>query len=429
MNPIMSLPEPRSPTISPNVMSPTMSLPEPRSPTISPNVMSPTMSPPEPRSPTISPNVMSPTMSPPDPRSPVISPILSPHPLVPALFVIGDSSVDCGTNNFLGTFARADRFPYGRDFDTHQPTGRFCNGRIPVDYLELCFDYFEPALRLGLPFVPSYLGQTSSVEEMIHGVNYASAGAGIIFSSGSELGQHISFTQQIQQVMDTFQQFILSMGEDEAAKLISESIFYISIGINDYIHYYLRNVSNVQSLYPPWSFNQFLAHTMRQEIKNLYDTNVRNVVVMGLAPIGCAPYYLSLYQSENGECVQMINDMILEFNFVMRYTVEELSKDLVDANIIFCDVLQGSMDIIKNHEQYGFNITTDACCGLGRYRGWIMCISPEMACSNASNHIWWDQFHPTDAVNAILADNVWSSLHTKMCYPMNLQDMLSEKAK
>lgn len=56
-------------------------------------------------------------------------------PSVPALFVFGDSSVDCGTNNFLGTLARADRLPYGRDFDTHQPTGRFCNGRIPVDFL------------------------------------------------------------------------------------------------------------------------------------------------------------------------------------------------------------------------------------------------------------------------------------------------------
>lgn len=55
--------------------------------------------------------------------------------LAPALFVIGDSSVDSGNNNYLGTFARADRPPYGRDFDTHRPTGRFCNGRIPVDYL------------------------------------------------------------------------------------------------------------------------------------------------------------------------------------------------------------------------------------------------------------------------------------------------------
>jgi len=43
------------------------------------------------------------------------------------------------------------------------------------------------ALRLGLPFVPSYLEQAGAIEDMIHGVNYASSGAGIIFSSGSDL--------------------------------------------------------------------------------------------------------------------------------------------------------------------------------------------------------------------------------------------------
>uniref|UniRef100_A0A2N9FE35 SGNH hydrolase-type esterase domain-containing protein n=1 Tax=Fagus sylvatica TaxID=28930 RepID=A0A2N9FE35_FAGSY len=339
-------------------------------------------------------------------------------PLVPALFIIGDSSIDCGTNNFLATMARADHLPYGRDFDTHRPTGRFCNGRIPVDYL---------ALRLGLPFVSSYLGQTGNVEDMIHGVNYASAGAGIIFSSGSELGQHISLLEQIQQFTDTYQQFILSMGEQGAANLISKSVFYLSIGINDYIHYYLRNVSNVQNLYLPWSFSQFLASTIWQEIKNLYDLNVRKVVVMGLAPIGCAPHYMWEYRSENGECIESINDMVREFNFVMRYMIEELGEELPDSNIIFCDVFESSMDIIKNHESYGFNDTTNACCGLGEYRGWILCLSPEMACSNASNHIWWDQFHPTDAVNAILADNVWNGRHTKMCYPMHLEDMVGRK--
>lgn len=341
-------------------------------------------------------------------------------PLVPAFFVFGDSSVDCGTNNYLGTLARADHSPYGRDFDTHKPTGRFCNGRIPVDYL---------ALRLGLPFVPNYLGQMGTVEDMIKGVNYASAGAGVIFSSGSELGQRISFTQQIQQFSDTLQSFILNMGEAAANELISNSVFYISIGVNDYIHYYLRNASNIQNLYLPWSFNQFVAASIRQEIKNLYNMNVRRVILMGLPPIGCAPYYLWRYNSKNGECIEEINDMILEYNFVMRYMIEELGLELPDAKITFCDMYEGSMDIIKNHELYGFNVTADACCGLGKYKGWIMCFASEIACSNATNHIWWDQYHPTDAVNAILADNVWNGLHTKMCYPMNLEDMVAPRTK
>ncbi|KAL2902786.1 hypothetical protein RDABS01_027868, partial [Bienertia sinuspersici] len=254
-------------------------------------------------------------------------------PLVPAFFVLGDSSVDCGNNNFLGTFARADRLPYGRDFDTHQPTGRFCNGRIPVDFL---------ALRLGLPFVPSYLGQVRNVEDMIHGVNYASAGAGIIFSSGSDLGQRVSLSQQIQQVSDTFEQFMMYMGEDAAVRLISDSIFYISVGTNDYIHYYLQNVSGVQSLYSPWSFNHFLAISLKQEIKKLHTANVRRVVVMGVAPMGCAPHYLWRHKSKNGECIQDINNMIMEFNFVMRYTIQELNQELSDAVIIFCDMYEVS---------------------------------------------------------------------------------------
>lgn len=88
-------------------------------------------------------------------------------------------------------------------------------------------------------------------------------------------------------------------------------------------------------------------------LQNLYNANARNVVVMGLAPLGCAPYYLWLYESENGECVEMINDMIVEFNFAMRYMVEELNHELVGANVIFCDAFEGSMDIMKNSDHYG----------------------------------------------------------------------------
>nr|CAD1839256.1 unnamed protein product [Ananas comosus var. bracteatus] len=135
-------------------------------------------------------------------------------------------------------------------------------------------------LRLGLPFVPPYLGQSGKVEDMIYGVNYASAAAGILFASGSDLGMHVSLTQQIQQVTDTSEQLALSLGEEAAADLFRRSVFYVSIGSNDFIHYYLRNTSSVQSLYLPWEFNQLLVNTVKQELKNLYNTNVRKFIVM-----------------------------------------------------------------------------------------------------------------------------------------------------
>lgn len=72
----------------------------------------------------------------------VEEPILAPPPplvdqgggdgIVPALFVFGDSLIDNGNNNNIPSFAKANYFPYGIDFNGG-PTGRFCNGLTMVD--------------------------------------------------------------------------------------------------------------------------------------------------------------------------------------------------------------------------------------------------------------------------------------------------------
>jgi phospholipase/lecithinase/hemolysin len=51
-----------------------------------------------------------------------------------ALFVLGDSLVDVGNNNFIATVARSDMKPFGIDF-AQGPTGRFCNGKVVVDFI------------------------------------------------------------------------------------------------------------------------------------------------------------------------------------------------------------------------------------------------------------------------------------------------------
>ena len=56
------------------------------------------------------------------------------QPLVPAMFIFGDSAVDAGNNNHLDTIVKANFPPYGRDFISHKPTGRFCNGKLASDF-------------------------------------------------------------------------------------------------------------------------------------------------------------------------------------------------------------------------------------------------------------------------------------------------------
>lgn len=56
-------------------------------------------------------------------------------PLVPAVIVFGDSIVDPGNNNVIKTIVKCNFPPYGVDFVGHKPTGRFCNGKIPTDFI------------------------------------------------------------------------------------------------------------------------------------------------------------------------------------------------------------------------------------------------------------------------------------------------------
>ena len=53
----------------------------------------------------------------------------------PAHFVFGDSLLDSGNNNYLASIARADRNPYGVDYPSRQPTGRFSNGLNLADFI------------------------------------------------------------------------------------------------------------------------------------------------------------------------------------------------------------------------------------------------------------------------------------------------------
>lgn len=54
--------------------------------------------------------------------------------LAPALYVLGDSLLDSGNNNYLQTIIKANYSPYGEDF-VNKCTGRFSNGKTVADFI------------------------------------------------------------------------------------------------------------------------------------------------------------------------------------------------------------------------------------------------------------------------------------------------------
>ena len=102
-------------------------------------------------------------------------------PRVPAVIVFGDSTVDTGNNNAISTVLKSNFPPYGRDLNMRGggATGRFCNGRLPPDFV---------SEALGLPpLVPAYLDPAYGIKDFATGVVFASAGTGLDNATASVL--------------------------------------------------------------------------------------------------------------------------------------------------------------------------------------------------------------------------------------------------
>ncbi|XP_031405827.1 GDSL esterase/lipase At5g55050-like [Punica granatum] len=151
--------------------------------------------------------------------------------MVPAIFVLGDSFVDVGNNNYLPlTLARAD-FPHnGIDFPGRNATGRFSNGKNAVDWL---------AEKVGLPSPPPYLSiDSNSRTSYLCGVNFASGGASILNeTTDPQNTQSIALWQQVDYYLKVHEHLMKRLGSNGAKKHLSKSLFFIMIGSNDILRY------------------------------------------------------------------------------------------------------------------------------------------------------------------------------------------------
>lgn len=310
-------------------------------------------------------------------------------PLVPALFVFGDSLIDNGNNNNLASLAKANYFPYGIDFAAG-PTGRFCNGYTIVD---------ELAALLGLPLVPPY--SQASGQQLLQGVNYASAAAGILDDSGQNFVGRIPFNQQIQNFESTVDQIAGAVGAEAAAGRVARSILFVGMGSNDYLNNYLMPNYNTRSQYDPHQFADLLVQQYASQLTRLYKAGARRFVVAGVGSMGCIPSILA--QNFMSRCSQEVDDLVLPFNANVRAMLDGLNANLPGAKFTYLDNFRVFKVILSDPASYGFNVVDRGCCGIGRNSGQITCLPFMPPCADRERYLFWDAFHPTAAVNVIVA--------------------------
>lgn len=317
-------------------------------------------------------------------------------PLVPALCIFGDSVVDAGNNNNLQTLIKANFLPYGRDFVTHRPTGRFCNGKLATDFT---------AEFLGFTSYPPPYLLDSRGKDILTGANFASAASGY-YERTAQLYRAMPLTQQLGYYRDWQTQVLNLVGKEKANTIFSQGIHLLSAGSSDFIqNYYINPMLN--RLYTPDQFSGLLMKSYTTFVQNLYSLGVRRIGVTNLPPTGCLPAAVTLFGSGSNQCVPRLNQDAISFNSKLNSTSGNLRSKLPGLKLVVFDIYNPLLELITKPTDNGFFETRKACCGTGTIETSFLCNARSVGtCSNATQYVFWDGFHPSEAANEKLAQSL-----------------------
>ncbi|KAL3525812.1 hypothetical protein ACH5RR_014184 [Cinchona calisaya] len=332
--------------------------------------------------------------------------------IAPELYVLGDSLVDSGNNNFLPTLAKANFLPYGVNF-ARGPTGRFTNGRTVVDFI---------AEFLGLPLTLPYLSLQGLEQAKQQGLNYASGSCGILHETGKYIGKCLSLAEQVNllQLTIEFELPKFNLSTEKLSNYLSRSIFVVSIGSNDYINNFLQPIYNTRIRYSSRSFAQHLVTIFSIQLQRIYQLGARKFVVFEIGPIGCIPS-ITRNIKHVGQCVENINQLALQFNDQLSTMLKNLTSKLPDSEFILGRVYGLAYDAIKNPTTYGLQDTSNPCC-ITWANGTSACIPNLVPCQDTDKHYFWDGFHLTEAVYKVVGERCIND--SSICTPKSIEQLV-----
>ncbi|KAK1368854.1 GDSL-lipase 1 [Heracleum sosnowskyi] len=340
------------------------------------------------------------------------------QPQVPCYFIFGDSLVDAGNNNNLITLAKANYKPYGIDFKPVGATGRFSNGKTTIDFTSeiLGFDHYIP---------PS---EQTNGKDMLQGLNFASAAAGIRDDTAHHLGDRISMSRQVESFKTKVGEMAgLLGGPKNTTAYLGKCLYQVGLGSNDYLNNYF-----VPSIYPtskqltPEQFADDLIKQYTTHLMVIYNLGARKIALTGVSQVGCSPNALAR-NSQDGTCIKSFNDANEMFNTRLRTLTDTLNKQHPDAKFTYVNSFGIFQDLKDKAATLGFKNTNSGCCGVGKYHGQITCLPGLTTCRNRTEYLFWDAYHPTEATNKIVSRRAYIKESPTDAYPYDIHTLLTLK--
>ncbi|KAJ1704743.1 hypothetical protein LUZ63_004522 [Rhynchospora breviuscula] len=323
------------------------------------------------------------------------------------VFTFGDSMTDAG-NACQVQGGNCGIPPYGETY-FHKPNGRWCDGRLIVDFI---------AQAYGLPLPPpSMAGNTRAYFQ--NGANFAYAGSMALNISTykkvtglDRAGPDHSLGIQLQSFKDLLP--VISQGSNVSA-VMANSLFIVGeIGGVDYIGGLVSNKATEEMK----SWTPSVVAAIGSAVNDLINLGATTLMVPGNFAIGCAPWFLTLLKSNNSGdydiqtgCLKKLNELAVYHNTMLT---QELAKQKLLhplAIIVYADYYGAQTQLVSTSKLRDIPSPLYACCGApGQPYNFslnMQCGSKgSQVCPDPTKYISWDGNHLTEAANNVIANGI-----------------------
>ncbi|KAL7110664.1 hypothetical protein ACP275_05G039900 [Erythranthe tilingii] len=325
---------------------------------------------------------------------------------VPAIFIFGDSIFDAGNNHYIkNCTAQADFAPYGSTF-FKRPTGRFTNGRTVADFI---------SQFLRIPLQQPYLEIVNGGRQNYpaNGINFASAGSGVLRATNNETG--------VTPLQVQLQQFKTLVDQNHInKKLLQKSLFLFESGSNDIFNYFYP--FDTPTLTPD-AYVQSMLKEVRLFIDIIHKLGARKIALFALGPVGCVPARALLPGAPVNKCYGKMNTMVKYYNMGLDNLVKGLPVRYPGAVGVFGGVYKLVQVFRDDPKRYGFRNVDNACCGLGTLGGQLQCGKEGYTvCKSPNEYLFWDFFHPSEHTYKLISKALWAGDTTRI-RPFNLKKL------
>lgn len=142
------------------------------------------------------------------------------------------------------------------------------------------------------------------------------------------------------------------VGEAKAKEVITEALYIVSLGTNDFLENYYIFPQRRAHL-SPTQFQDFLIGLAENFLRKLYNLGARKFSLTGLPPMGCLPLERTTNFPGHHDCVEEYNNVALEFNGKLSSLAIRLNRELPGIRILDAEAFKIFDQIIRKPDAYG----------------------------------------------------------------------------